>query len=729
MHHALPALVVVHRVVLDAAVVPQRERPDLPAEPARELGLHLVLEEEAQQRPALLLGHPVEAGCMGHVDVEGTASGLGMDADDRVHRLVLLRLDGVAVDVADAVLAGLADVGHGRAVHGAQRFEQRLHRRRQRLVGGVLAGVERVAAEGRELTGQQHRGHRRSVEVRGVGVPDAPEVRGLVGQLRDGDDVRVPVDPRHERVPGDRADALGEGEELVGAELLIAEEHHAVVQPGLAHIGQDLVADGGEVDPTELRTHRAGDRSDAERRVRTSLSHGDNLTSVQWIAVQPHGKQPEGSAMSDWKTIDYFGDERLLEDPYDYYDQLRDECPVLMLEHHGVVAVTGYDEINEVYRDTDSFSSCNSVVGPYATFPVPLEGDDIGSLIAEHRDKLPMFEHMVTMDPPDHTRERALLMRLITPKRLKDNEAFMWGLADQQLDEFLANGSCEFISEYAQPFAMLAVADLLGVPDEDHRRFRAGFGLKKSPGQVGQAPGPDVEAPKELNSLSWLDSEFAAYIEDRRANPRKDVLTDLALATYPDDTVPEVLEVVRTATFLFAAGQETTARLLAAALKQLAEHPELQDQLRANKELIPTFVEESLRLESPVKTDFRLTKRTTKIGELEVQAGTPVMLLNGAANRDPRRFECPHEFQVDRANAQSHIAFGRGVHSCPGGPLARAEGRISIERILDRTRDIRLSEEHHGPKGARTFAYEPTWILRGLNNLHLEFTPYDEGSP
>ena len=109
-----------------------------------------------------------------------------------------------------------------------------------------------------------------------------------------------------------------------------------------------------------------------------------------------------------------------------------------------------------------------------------------------------------------------------------------------------------------------------------------------------------------------------------------------------------------------------------------------------------------LRVESPVKADFRLTRRTTSIGGVEITAGTPVMLLNGAANRDPRHFECPAEFRADRPNARTHIAFGRGAHSCPGGPLARAEGRVSIERILDRTRNIRLSEEHHGPPGART---------------------------
>ena len=132
-----------------------------------------------------------------------------------------------------------------------------------------------------------------------------------------------------------------------------------------------------------------------------------------------------------------------------------------------------------------------------------------------------------------------------------------------------------------------------------------------------------------------------------------------------------------------------------------------------------------LRVESPVKTDFRLARRSKRVGEVDIPAGTPVMLLNGAANRDPGRFECPHALDVDRPNAQAHIAFGRGIHSCPGGPLARAEGRISLERLLDRTRSIGLSEEHHGPAGARRFDYEPTWILRGLTALHLELEPAD----
>ena len=203
------------------------------------------------------------------------------------------------------------------------------------------------------------------------------------------------------------------------------------------------------------------------------------------------------------------------------------------------------------------------------------------------------------------------------------------------------------------------------------------------------------------------------------------MLTRLALATYPDGSTPDVTAVVRTATFLFAAGQETTARLLAVGLKYLCEYPELQDELRARPERIPDFIEETLRIESPVKADFRLARRGSTVGGADIAPGTPVMLLNGAANRDPRRFDCPAEFRLDRPNAKDHIAFGRGAHSCPGSPLARVEGRVTIERILDRMRDIRLSEPHHGPPGDRRFEYEPTWVLRGLHGLHIEFTPVE----
>jgi len=420
--------------------------------------------------------------------------------------------------------------------------------------------------------------------------------------------------------------------------------------------------------------------------------------------------------VSDFDALDFFRDDSLVADPYPYFEYLRERGPVWREPHHGVVMVTGYEEAIAVYRDTVTFSSCNSVSGPFPGFPVPLEGDDVSELIEKHRDELPFSDQIITFDPPKHSAHRALLMKLITPKRLRENEGFMWRLADRQLDEFLAKGECEFIREFASPLAMLVIADLLGVPEADHKTFRAKLGSQRT------AAG-STHDPMAHNPLEFLYQRFTAYIEERRREPRGDVLTGLATAKFPDGSTPDVIDVVRVAVNLFAAGQETTVRLLGAALQLIGERPDLQKLLRDERDRIPNFVEETLRIESPVKGDFRLARVATMIGGVSIPAGTTVMVLNGAANRDPRRFDEPAELRPDRANARDHLAFGLGNHSCPGAPLARAEARVSLERLLDRMADIRISEAAHGRAGARRYEYVPTFILRGLQKLHLEFTP------
>jgi cytochrome P450 len=422
--------------------------------------------------------------------------------------------------------------------------------------------------------------------------------------------------------------------------------------------------------------------------------------------------------MTDFAGVDFLTDQSLVADPYPYYDYLRAQSPVLRLQPHGFVAVTGYDEALGVYKNVDDFSSIVALGGPFPPLPFTPEGDDLNAAIDAHRTQFPMYEHMVTMDPPEHTKARSLLSRLLTPKRLKENEDFMWRLADRQLDEFLAEGHSEFLAEYAKPFSLLVIADLLGVPEEDHQEFRVVLGAERPGARVGSLDHESVGT----NPLEFLDDKFSGYLEDRRSRPRDDVLTDLATAKYPDGSTPEIIDVVRTATFLFAAGQETTAKLLSAAIKVLAERPDIQQTLREDRSLIPMFIEESLRLESPVKSDSRLARRTTKVGDMDVKAGTIVMVLPGAVNRDPRRFSDPHEFQIRRANVREHIAFGRGAHSCPGAPLARVEGRVSLERMLDRMGEITVDEEFHGPAGARRYNYEPTYILRGLTDIHVRFT-------
>lgn len=422
--------------------------------------------------------------------------------------------------------------------------------------------------------------------------------------------------------------------------------------------------------------------------------------------------------MTDFEAVDFFTDPALVPDPYPYFDHLRSKCPVAQATPFNVLAVTGYEEALAVYKDP-AFSSCVSVAGPFSGLPFgPGETDDVSELIEQHRGQVPMAEHITSQDPPLHTRTRGLMNKLITPKRLKENEDFMWRLADQQLDTFVGRGSAEFLADYAKPFSLLVIADLLGVPGQDHDEFKAVFALE-TVGELGK------EAPTTHNPLQWLNDKFYAYIEDRRRAPRDDVLTGLAQAKYEDGSTPDVEDVMNLSTFLFAAGTETTTKLVSSAVRFIADNPGFETMLRDDRGRIPSFLEETLRMESPVKSHFRMSSRTTNIGDVEVPAGTTVMVLPGACNRDERKFPDPNSFQPDRANVREQIAFIRGVHSCPGAPLARAEGRISLNRILDRMFDITISTVHHGPAEDRRYVYEPTFIMRGLSELHIDFKPAD----
>jgi cytochrome P450 family 150 subfamily A5 len=412
----------------------------------------------------------------------------------------------------------------------------------------------------------------------------------------------------------------------------------------------------------------------------------------------------------DYDAVNFFRTDELYEDPYPYWDNLRAHCPVTQEPHKGVYMVTGYDEAIAVYHDQATFSNCNSAIGPFARFPVPLEGDDITEIIEQYRYDLPFGDQLPAMDPPTHTAQRGLLMRLITPKRLKENDQFMRQLADRQIDGFHASGQVEFNSQYGSPYTLLVIADLLGVPESDHAGFLE---------ELTHA-GP---LSMEHSPLKYLYGKFTGYIEERRRHPQDDVMTGLATATFPDGSLPPVEDVMKIASNLFAAGQETTARLLSTALQTLGDRPDVQQQLRDDRDLVPVFIEEMLRLESPIKGTFRLARTSTTVGGAEIPVASTVMVLPGAANRDDREFERPNELRLDRANGRQHIAFGHGIHTCAGAPLARGEALVSLHRLLDRLGDIRISEAHHGPAGARRWEYTPTWMLRGLEQLHLEFTP------
>jgi cytochrome P450 len=421
------------------------------------------------------------------------------------------------------------------------------------------------------------------------------------------------------------------------------------------------------------------------------------------------------------KEPDFFLDPELSQDPYPYYEYLRAQCPVRPEPHHGAFLVTGYEEALVVAKDVPAFSACNAMTGPFSGFPGPPgDVDVVSELIERTRGAMPLHEYFPTFDPPLHTAHRGLLMRLLTPKRVAANEASMARLADRQIDEFVARGTCEFIGDFSNPFVNLVICDLLGVPESDLPRFREEFDR--------QAPDAVSDSEVRPDALAWMNEVFTEYVDARRRQPGDDILTALATATFPDGSLPEVIDVVRVAAFLFAAGGETTARLLASALRFLAEDADLQDRLRQEPALIPNFLEEVLRVESPLRAVSRIARARTTVAGVPVPAGSVVTLLLGAANRDARRFDCPQDFDVERPNARENLAFGRGIHACPGAPMARAEGRVALERILERLADIRVSEAAHGPAGDRRYEFTKWYLLRGPMRLQLEFTPANCGT-
>ena len=206
--------------------------------------------------------------------------------------------------------------------------------------------------------------------------------------------------------------------------------------------------------------------------------------------------------------------------------------------------------------------------------------------------------------------------------------------------------------------------------------------------------------------------------------PRDDVMTKLATTPFPHGSMPEQIDAVRIASLLFIAGFRATAGLIATGFQVLGEDPALQQRLRDDSALIPSFIEEALRIDSELKGTFRFCRTTKTVGDVTIPGGSTVMLLIGAANRDPLKFECPDEFRADRLNARQHLAFGRGPHLCLGAPLARVESRIAVEQLLSRFGAIGISESEHGPAGSRRYEYLPNFLTRSVRRLHLELDPH-----
>lgn len=439
--------------------------------------------------------------------------------------------------------------------------------------------------------------------------------------------------------------------------------------------------------------------------------------------------------MTDYATADFYTDDSLVDDPHSYFDFLRNQGPVTRLPHRNVVAVTGYEETVQVMLDTEHFSSINAVMGPIPPLPFEPQGDDITAQLEAHRAKIPFSDQVVTEQGKRHLDLRSILSTLFTPSRLKALETSLRDTADSLIDEFHADGKVDLVKQYGGPYATLIISDLLGIPAEGRAKFRAylGGGI---PAKLGEAP--SAEDVKQ-NPIYKVGKHIFSYISRRRlmnAEPirtirklvgqdvdKEDILTELALARYPDGSKPSLVDITGLGAFLFGAGQDTTNRLLANAFRVIATRPDVQQELRDNPKRIPDFLEELLRFDGSVKSGGRMCQKTITLGGVEIKAGTTILLSHMAANRDPRRFENPGEFDMNRKKAKEHLAFGRGAHTCIGAPLARREVAISIERLLSRMGNIRLSEEYHGPESNRRYFYEPTYILRAMRELHLEFDP------
>jgi cytochrome P450 len=363
---------------------------------------------------------------------------------------------------------------------------------------------------------------------------------------------------------------------------------------------------------------------------------------------------------------------------------MRSQCPVMREKYHDSLMVTGYDEAMEILNSRDdTYSSVVSTIGPIPPLPFTPEGSDIHAQLEAHREELPWSAHLVCFDGQKHTDHRALLTSLLTYKRLKANEEYLAAFADRLIDRIAATGTCEVVRQYAHATSTYAICDLMGIPEKDRAELLDLIGAPPSQidGDAVHKLGPDP--------LIFLKERFDGYVTERLANPSTDLMSELTHSKFKDGTGPSPERVAELSRFLFGAGQDTTSRLISMAIRILGDDLALQQQLREDPARINDFLEEVLRYDPPVKAVYRLALKDTSVADIPVPAGTVINISLTGANNDPRQFDDPDSFDIDRPRVRDNIAFSRGKHACPGAPLARIEARVSLERLLARTTDIR----------------------------------------
>ncbi|MBK3562339.1 cytochrome P450 [Streptomyces sp. MBT62] len=380
-------------------------------------------------------------------------------------------------------------------------------------------------------------------------------------------------------------------------------------------------------------------------------------------------------------------------DPHTLLRRLTESAAAHRCEPAGAppqLLITGYEAARQVLTD------------PRVSKRSERAGLEPGWLMSGVRDEVGI-DYMLTVDPPDHTRLRKLVTRAFTPQQIEALRPRTREISDELADAVLAAEAPELIDGFAVRVPIAVICELLGVPLADWDRFRWASEQIVSP-----VAGSDRE-----EAYVWMSGYLAVLIAGKRAVPGPDLLSALA-----NDTVEDALtdpELVGMAFLLLIAGYETTANLIGAVLLGLARQPDLFEALRADPALVPTAVEEFLRLDGPVLTATeRFATEDMVIGEVPVRRGDMLLVSLSAANRDPARFEEPDSFRLGRSTG--HVAFGHGVHHCLGAPLARMEAAVAVTALLERVESLELAV------GEAELEWSPGLLMHGVRSLPVNVT-------
>ena len=411
--------------------------------------------------------------------------------------------------------------------------------------------------------------------------------------------------------------------------------------------------------------------------------------------------------MSD--AMELLNDPEVIECPFGLYTLMLENEPVVDIPGVGVL-VTRHGHIQEVTRHPELYSSAYSTGFASTGLSINPRPPMVDDVLAQG---YPEVQALIFTDDPVHRRHRGLVSQAFTPRRVEQLSDTVRAIAMDLIDRFAGHGSLELFTEFATPLPLTVISDALGVPRSDGPLFKGWSDAVMA--LIGRLV-PDDEYVAVAHQLVDFQRYFAALIDERHADPRDDLLTDLVKAELEGEHPLSKSELLNIIAQLLVAGNETTANALCSGMRLLLEEPVLRSRVTANPALIPNLIEEVLRLESPVQGFPRMATADTELGGVKIPKGSRVILMYGAGNRDEREFASPGEVDLERPNLRSHLAFSHGPHHCMGAALARAELRLSFELLLGRLPNLRLADgfvpEH-----------KPSLMVRGLKELHLAFDP------